>query len=139
MDSQCTYYNSSYRVWRSVIGMGNSSAWVDRRTSASISIFLHYILHFHSLLADCYRSPDPVYGKRNYTYKDAVRANLGMCSAPNTLCCVEWSNKPKFSEVMFIMDIFLGGTKFWICGLAQYFNLFGITIGYTITASISIV
>jgi hypothetical protein len=29
------------------------------------------------LLADCYRSPDPVSGRRNYTYMDAVRANLG--------------------------------------------------------------
>ncbi len=29
------------------------------------------------LLTDCYRSPDPVSGKRNYTYMDAVKANLG--------------------------------------------------------------
>jgi amino acid permease len=30
-----------------------------------------------SLLADCYRAPDPVHGKRNYTYGQAVRAYLG--------------------------------------------------------------
>ncbi|KAK4477768.1 hypothetical protein RD792_017030 [Penstemon davidsonii] len=28
-------------------------------------------------LADCYRSGDPLFGKRNYTYMDAVRSNLG--------------------------------------------------------------
>ncbi|KAI5408893.1 hypothetical protein KIW84_054647 [Lathyrus oleraceus] len=30
------------------------------------------------ILSDCYRSPDPVTGKRNYSYIDAVRVNLGM-------------------------------------------------------------
>ncbi|XP_058783941.1 probable amino acid permease 7 [Vicia villosa] len=30
------------------------------------------------LLSDCYRNPDPVTGKRNYSYIDAVRVNLGM-------------------------------------------------------------
>ncbi|MCL7027779.1 hypothetical protein MKW94_021781 [Papaver nudicaule] len=30
-----------------------------------------------SLLSDCYRSPDPVTGKRNYTYVEAVNAILG--------------------------------------------------------------
>lgn len=29
------------------------------------------------LLADCYRSPNPVTGKRNYIYMDAIKANLG--------------------------------------------------------------
>ena len=29
------------------------------------------------LLADCYRYPDPVTGKRNYIYMDAIKANLG--------------------------------------------------------------
>ncbi|RWR78245.1 amino acid permease 8-like protein [Cinnamomum micranthum f. kanehirae] len=103
MDSQCTYYNSSSGVL--------SLAWAIAQLGwiagpATLFIFSFITFFTSTLLADCYRSPDPVYGKRNYTYKDAVRANLG-------------------------------GTKFWICGLAQYFNLFGITIGYTITASIS--
>ena len=30
------------------------------------------------LLADCYRYPDPISGRRNYTYMDAVRAYLGL-------------------------------------------------------------
>lgn len=29
------------------------------------------------LLADCYRSPDPVTGTRNYTYMNAMRRNIG--------------------------------------------------------------
>ncbi|KAM7268968.1 hypothetical protein ACFE04_024465 [Oxalis oulophora] len=38
-----------------------------------------------SLLSDCYRSPDPVTGKRNYCYTDAVRVNLA--SKTKTWCC----------------------------------------------------
>ncbi|PIA24658.1 hypothetical protein AQUCO_157400001v1 [Aquilegia coerulea] len=34
-------------------------------------------LYSSSLLTDCYRSPDPVTGRRNYTYMEAVKANLG--------------------------------------------------------------
>lgn len=30
-----------------------------------------------SLLADCYRSPDSVTGRRNPSYMDAIRVNLG--------------------------------------------------------------
>lgn len=47
------------------------------------------------LLSDCYRTPDPINGSRNYTYMDAVRALLGMPfsfhgrPAPKMLCmCV---------------------------------------------------
>lgn len=35
--------------------------------------------------------------------------------------------------------VFSGGFKVQLCGLAQYGNLIGVTIGYTITASISMV
>lgn len=58
------------------------------------------------LLCDCYRTPDPVKGRRNYTYMDAVRALLG----------------PK--HVL-------------ISGIMQYSMLWGIMIGFTITAAIS--
>jgi len=40
-------------------------------TFSAISIFTY------SLVADCYRYPDPVTGQRNYTYMQAVKAYLG--------------------------------------------------------------
>ncbi|XP_019224079.1 PREDICTED: amino acid permease 6-like isoform X1 [Nicotiana attenuata] len=40
---------------------------------------------------------------------------------------------------MNVVSSHLGGVKVQLCGLAQYSNLIGITIGYTITASISMV
>ncbi|XP_024392330.1 amino acid permease 3 isoform X1 [Physcomitrium patens] len=43
------------------------------------------------LLADCYRSPDPIHGKRNYIYMDAIKANLGR--KQQLVCaCVQYSN-----------------------------------------------
>ena len=33
--------------------------------------------------------------------------------------------------------VLTGGFRFKICGLIQFLNLFGITVGYTIAASIS--
>ncbi|CAJ1972323.1 unnamed protein product [Sphenostylis stenocarpa] len=71
-------------------------------TFSSISIFTY------SLVADCYRYPDPVTGNRNYTYMQAVKA-------------------------------YLGGTMHVACGLVQYTKLAGITVGYTITSSTSLV
>lgn len=35
------------------------------------------------LLADGYRSPDPVTGTRNYTYMEVVKANLGKLFSTN--------------------------------------------------------
>jgi amino acid permease len=35
------------------------------------------------LLADCYRYPDPVTGRRNYTYMEAVKSHLGGSFAPS--------------------------------------------------------
>lgn len=40
-------------------------------------LFCFVIYYTSSLLADCYRTGDPSSGKRNYTYMDAVRSNLG--------------------------------------------------------------
>ncbi|RVW58982.1 Amino acid permease 4 [Vitis vinifera] len=39
---------------------------------AVMFLFSFVIYYTSSLLADCYRSGDPVSGKRNYTYMDAV-------------------------------------------------------------------
>ncbi|KAK4847816.1 hypothetical protein QYF36_006189 [Acer negundo] len=63
-------------------------------------------LYTSTLLSQCYRAGDPVTGQRNYTYMEAVKANLG-------------------------------GRKVMLCGIIQYLNLFGVAIGYTIAASVS--
>ncbi|KAG9456987.1 hypothetical protein H6P81_001495 [Aristolochia fimbriata] len=59
-----------------------------------------------TLLSDCYRTPDPVKGRRNYTYMDAVRACLG-------------------------------GRDVVAYGIIQYLLLWGVMVGYTITAAMS--
>ncbi|KAI4337522.1 hypothetical protein L6164_015927 [Bauhinia variegata] len=44
---------------------------------AVLSIFALISLYTYNLLSDCYRSPDPLTGSRNYTYMQAVKAYLG--------------------------------------------------------------
>ncbi|KHG13110.1 Amino acid permease 6 -like protein [Gossypium arboreum] len=107
-----TWVTASAHIITAVIGSGVLSlAWAIAQlgwvAGPAVLMAFSFITYFTStLLADCYRAPDPVHGKRNYTYMDVVRA-------------------------------YLGGRKVQLCGLAQYANLVGITIGYTITASIS--
>ncbi|KAH7567590.1 hypothetical protein JRO89_XS07G0098000 [Xanthoceras sorbifolium] len=108
-----TWITASAHIMTAVIGSGVLSlAWAIAQLGwvagpAVLMAFLFITYFTSSMLADCYRSPDPVTGKRNYTYMDVVRANLG-------------------------------GRKVQLCGLAQYGNLIGVTIGYTITASITV-
>ncbi|XP_017248838.1 amino acid permease 6 [Daucus carota subsp. sativus] len=109
-----TLLTASAHIITAVIGSGVLSlAWAIAQlgwvTGTAVLMIFSFITYFTStLLADSYRSPDPVSGKRNYTYMDVVRSHLG-------------------------------GFKVQLCGLAQYGNLIGVTIGYTITASISMV
>ncbi|KAL8130986.1 amino acid permease 6-like [Apium graveolens] len=109
-----TLLTASAHIITAVIGSGVLSlAWAIAQlgwvTGTTVLIIFSVITYFTStLLADSYRSPDPVSGKRNYTYMDVVRSHLG-------------------------------GYKVQLCGIAQYGNLIGVTIGYTITASISMV
>lgn len=109
-----TLLTASAHIITAVIGSGVLSlAWAIAQlgwvTGTAVLIIFSVITYFTStLLADSYRSPDPVSGKRNYTYMDVVRSHLG-------------------------------GYKVQLCGIAQYGNLIGVTIGYTITASISMV
>ncbi|CAI9260929.1 unnamed protein product [Lactuca saligna] len=109
-----TWLTASAHIITAVIGSGVLSlAWAIAQlgwiAGPAVLMTFSCITYFTStLLADAYRAPDPVSGKRNYTYMDVVRASLG-------------------------------GRKVQLCGIAQYVNLVGITIGYTITASISIV
>ncbi|KAI7981172.1 Amino acid permease 6 [Camellia lanceoleosa] len=105
---------ASAHIITAVIGSGVLSlAWAIAQlgwvAGPAVLMAFSFITYFTStLLADCYRSPDPVTGTRNYTYMDVVRAHLG-------------------------------GIQVKLCGIAQYGNLIGIAIGYTITASISMV
>ncbi|XP_058080574.1 amino acid permease 6 [Magnolia sinica] len=107
-----TLLTASAHIITAVIGSGVLSlAWAIAQLGwiagpIALMIFSTITWFMSTLLADCYRSPDPVTGKRNYTYMEVVRANLG-------------------------------GIKIQLCGIAQYGNLIGVTIGYTITASIS--
>ncbi|CAA7021777.1 unnamed protein product [Microthlaspi erraticum] len=109
-----TWMTGSAHIITAVIGSGVLSlAWAIAQlgwvAGPAVLMAFSLITYFTStMLADCYRFPDPVTGKRNYTYMEVVRS-------------------------------YLGGRKVMLCGLAQYGNLIGITIGYTITASISMV
>ncbi|PIA47649.1 hypothetical protein AQUCO_01400338v1 [Aquilegia coerulea] len=105
-------WTASAHIITAVIGSGVLSlAWAIAQLgwiAGPIMMFLFsFVIYYTScLLAECYRTGDPVTGKRNYTYMEAVQANLG-------------------------------GAKVKICGIVQYLNLFGVAIGYTIAASIS--
>ncbi|KAK9756544.1 hypothetical protein RND81_01G105200 [Saponaria officinalis] len=109
-----TVLTASAHIITAVIGSGVLSlAWAIAQLGWAIGpavlVSFSMITYMTStMLADGYRSPHPVTGKRNYTYMEVVRANLG-------------------------------GMKVQLCGLAQYVNLVGVSIGYTITASISMV
>ncbi|KAJ4715212.1 Amino acid permease [Melia azedarach] len=78
-----TIWTTSAHIITAVIGSGVLSlAWAIAQLGwiAGPSVLLMFALVSYftaSLLADCYRSGDPVSGKRNYTYMDAVRSNFG--------------------------------------------------------------
>ncbi|XP_052210298.1 amino acid permease 8-like [Diospyros lotus] len=109
-----TVWTATAHVITAVIGSGVLSlAWGVAQLGwlagvSTIFIFSLITLYTSNLLADCYRSPDPVSGERNCTYGDAVKANLG-------------------------------GKMFLACRAVQFAILIGMSIGYTITASISMV
>lgn len=106
------FWTSSSHIITAVIGSGVLSlAWAIAQLGwvagpAVMVLFAFVNLYTSNLLAQCYRSGDPVTGQRNYTYMDAVKS-------------------------------YLGGRKVMLCGLIQYLNLFGVAIGYTIAASVS--
>ncbi|KAL9227925.1 hypothetical protein vseg_003559 [Gypsophila vaccaria] len=107
-----TKWTASAHIITAVIGSGVLSlAWAVAQlgwVAGPIVMILFSLVTYYTsaLLADYYRFGDPVTGKRNYTYMDAVVVNLG-------------------------------GDQVKLCGILQYFNLFGVVIGYTIAASIS--
>lgn len=107
-------WTASAHIINAVIGTGvlslpwamSQMGWVLGVTC--IFVFSGVTLYASNLLADCYRSPHPVTGKRNTTYMEAVKVHLG-------------------------------GKQHVFCGLVQYINLAGFTIGFIITTSTSIV
>jgi len=76
-------HTTSCHVITAVIGSGVLSlAWnmtqLGWLVGPIVLLIFSIVTYYNSLLlADCYRSPDPVTGQCNYTYKDAVKANLG--------------------------------------------------------------
>lgn len=78
-----TVWTASAHIITAVIGSGVLSlAWAIAQLGwvagpAVMFLFSFVTYYTSSLLSDCYRSGDPVSGKRNYNYMDAVRANLG--------------------------------------------------------------
>ncbi|XP_027089778.1 amino acid permease 3 [Coffea arabica] len=105
-------WTASAHIITAVIGSGVLSlAWATAQlgwiAGPTVLLLFAFVTYYTSvLLSACYRSGHPDTGKRNYTYMDAVRANLG-------------------------------GFQVKVCGAIQYMNLFGVAIGYTIAASIS--
>ncbi|KAH7442283.1 hypothetical protein KP509_03G080300 [Ceratopteris richardii] len=80
-----TVLTAAAHIITAVIGSGVLSlpwsmaqlGWI----AGPIVLFTFAIVTYYMslLLADCYRSPDIVTGKRNYTYMQAVKANLDGC------------------------------------------------------------
>ncbi|CAD6265803.1 unnamed protein product [Miscanthus lutarioriparius] len=107
-----TLWTASAHIITAVIGSGVLSlAWGVAQLGwaggpAAMVLFGAVICYTSTLLAQCYRSGDPVFGPRNRTYIDAVRATLG-------------------------------DSKERLCGAIQLSNLFGIGIGVSIAASVS--
>ncbi|KAK1371160.1 Amino acid permease 3 [Heracleum sosnowskyi] len=107
-----TIWTASAHIITSVVGSGILSlAWATAQlgwvAGPTVIFLFSFVTSYTScLLASCYRSGHHVTGKRNYTYMEAVEANLG-------------------------------GLKVKLCGAIQYMNLFGVAIGYTIAASMS--
>eukprot|EP00253_Pinus_taeda_P036270 PITA_36270 len=79
---QGTLWTASAHIITAVIGSGVLSlAWATAQLGwiagpIAMLVFSFVTYYTSCLLADCYRSPDPVTGKRNYTYIHAVKANL---------------------------------------------------------------
>ncbi|XP_039776296.1 amino acid permease 3-like [Panicum virgatum] len=92
-----TVWTASAHIVTAVIGSGVLSlAWAIAQLGwaagpAVMLLFALVIYYTSTLLAECYRSGDPVAGKRSYTYMDAVRASLG--GAKVKLCgAIQYAN-----------------------------------------------
>ncbi|XP_074590640.1 putative amino acid permease 7 isoform X1 [Curcuma longa] len=107
--------------------------WIAGPVSMLCFAIVTYVSAF--LLSDCYRSPHPVTGTRNYSYMDAVRINLGKTPNPTY-------SHHQFLVLFHVEFLCLGASsgekQTWVCGFLQYFSLCGTGIAYTITTSTSL-
>lgn len=84
-----TLWTACAHIITTAIGAGVLSlAWAVSQLGwiAGVGILLLFSvisLYTANLLADCYRSPDPVTGKRNHSYMEAVKTTLG-----GTMCMI---------------------------------------------------
>ena len=143
-----TMWTASAHIITAVIGSGVLSlAWAIAQlgwvAGPAVMLLFSFVTYYTSaLLADCYRSGDPCTGKRNYTYMDAVNANLSTCSPPSFVP-PSFSSPARTTYSVACASLnwnFVdraGGIKVQIGGLLQYANIVGVAIGYTIAASIS--
>jgi hypothetical protein len=87
-----TVWTASAHIITAVLGSGVLSlTWAVAQLGwvagpAVMVLFAAVICYTAILLTECYRSGDPVFGQRNRTYIDAVRAILG--SSKERLCGV---------------------------------------------------
>ncbi|KVI07253.1 Amino acid transporter, transmembrane [Cynara cardunculus var. scolymus] len=78
-----TLWTASAHIITAVIGSGVLAlAWATAQlgwvAGPSVLFLFSFVTYYCScLLASCYRTGDPVTGKRNYTYMEAVKSNLG--------------------------------------------------------------
>lgn len=78
-----TVWSASAHIITAVIGSGVLSlAWATAQlgwiAGPTVMFLFSFVTYYTSnLLAACYRTGDPVTGKRNYTYMDAVQSTLG--------------------------------------------------------------
>ncbi|RWW76177.1 hypothetical protein BHE74_00015745 [Ensete ventricosum] len=84
-----TVWTASAHIVTAVIGSGVLSlAWAIAQlgwVAGPVVMLLFSLVTYYTstLLADCYRSGDPISGKRNYKYTDAVHAYLGELADPS--------------------------------------------------------
>ncbi|KAG0465470.1 hypothetical protein HPP92_019634 [Vanilla planifolia] len=133
-----TLWTASSHIITAVIGSGVLSlGWAMAQLGWLIGPFVLFVfsaitLFTSRLLADCYRSEKT--GKRNYNYMSAVKSNLGRhhpCFPPlviKTNVCSSRILNPSINT---------GSWKIYMCGICQYVNLCGTSVGYCITSGIS--
>ncbi|XP_017433714.1 amino acid permease 4 isoform X2 [Vigna angularis] len=142
-----TFWTATAHIITAVIGSGVLSlAWAVAQLGwvagpVVMLLFALVNLYTSTLLTQCYRTGDSVTGQRNYTYMEAVKSILGkrIKNIPLLYIYVTKRNQcvANGTIIPYHFVWVSGGKKVKLCGLIQYVNLFGIAIGYTIAASVS--